>query len=102
MNRAELNKLFDKLDNLRAEVPPLEKSLKACNLNGHQMSITVTVADVGTVMLTAMDRSYMQRLIRGRELIMLGVKKAISAKLDAKLAEILELEQSIMSAKVVP
>lgn len=100
--RSELNQLFASLDRARAEYIPLEKSLKACNLTGHQMAISVTITDVGTVSLTEMDRSYMQRLIRGRELIMLGVKKAISAKLDTKLKEIRDLEQAIMTAQVMP
>lgn len=100
--RAELNQLFDRLDKALAEVLPLRKSLKACNLTGHQMAISVTVSNVGTVLLSEMDRSYTQRLIRGRELIMLGVKKAITAKLDAKLEEIRDLEQAILSAKVIP
>lgn len=102
MNFAELTQLFSRLEAARAEARPLLKSLKACNLTGHQMAISVTITDVGTVNLTEMDRSYLQRLIRGRELIMLGVKKAISAKLDAKRLEIIELENAIKSAQVMP
>lgn len=102
MKRAELTLLFTQLDRARAEISPLLKSLQACNLTGHQMTISLNVADVGTIALSEMDRGYMQRLIRGRELIMLGVKKALSAKVDEKRDEIRALEHAIRTAQVTP
>lgn len=102
MKLAELTLLFSRLEKARAAAKPLLASLKACNLTGHQMAISLNVADVGTIPLSYMDNHYMQRLVRGRELIMLGVKKNLNAQLDALRVEIIELETAIKAARVTP
>lgn len=100
MSIDELKKLCDRLEAERKTLAEHRKRLNRCNLDGHQEGISLNVRDLGTVALSEMDHCYAQRLIRGREMIMLGVKKALSAMVDAQADRVAALERAIGEARV--
>lgn len=102
MTLTELKNLVERLGSRGEELQRLRAAFQACQLSGHQKSISVQIDGVGSIALTEMDNAYAQRLIRGREIILLGVKKAIAAQIDAKVKTLRELEEEIASARVIP
>lgn len=102
MSIDELKALCDQLETARKLLAEHEKRLSLCQLSGHQEAISVSVGGIGSVALTSMDRGYMQRLIRGREMIMLGVKKCLAELVEAQRAKVRELESAIAESRVDP
>jgi hypothetical protein len=102
MSIDELKKLCDKLDAERKTLSAHRSRLAMCDLSGHQRGITLNIRDLGSIELSEMDRGYAERLIRGREMIMLGVKKALRAMVDAQAEKVATLERAIADARVSP
>lgn len=99
MSIDQLKKLCDQLESARKLLAEQEARLSACTL-GHQQQITVNIEGLGAVALTEFDHRYMSRLIRGREMIMLGVKKALAAMVEAQAERVANLERAISEAQV--
>lgn len=104
MSIAELKELCESLQKEREVLERLSVALSACQLSGHQHQITVNISGVGSVPLTYSDRStgWGERLIRGNEITMLGVKKALGARVDMQSAVVASLECRIAQARVTP
>lgn len=101
MTTNEIIALCQQLKKERAILVEMKSKLAMCRLSGHQNSIKVLIGDGAiAVNVTEMDRGYSQSLIRGREMILLGVKKAISAVVDEQQSIVLSIESEINSAKV--
>ncbi len=104
MSIDELQALCVSLKAERTRLEELNVKLRACNLNGHQRQISVNISDLGNVALTdcARDTGYRSQVIRGREMILLGVKKALAALVDQQAATVARIEQQIADARVSP
>lgn len=101
MTTNEIIALCQQLNKERAILVEMKSKLAMCQLSGHQNRIKVLIGDGAiAVNVTGMDRGYSQSLIRGREMILLGVKKAISAVVDEQQSIVLSIESEINSAKV--
>lgn len=102
MNIDEIKSLCDKLVKEREELVKLKTKLAMCNLSGHQNNVSVTIQGVGSIYLTEVSRDtgYAARLIRGREMIMLGVKKSLSYMVDQQSDVVKLLEDKISNAKI--
>lgn len=64
------------------------------NAGSHQSEISIRCGDV-VVSVTEMDRGYMQSIIRGREMIALGIKKVLNAKVDEAQDKVKRIEEEI-------
>jgi hypothetical protein len=95
MNTEKIRALTTALDDEMAKLADLRKKAALLTLNGHQESITVTVNGKVSLGVTTMDRSYAQRCIRGREMILLGVKLAMSALIEDQEAVVKAARQAI-------
>ena len=104
MSIDDLKKLCDDLRSAKSALEALQVKLSACSLNGHQRNISVDITDLGGLRLTECDRNtgYTSRCIRGREMILLGVKKVISALVDEQKQRVTELERQIAEARITP
>ena len=102
MSIDELKKLCDRLAAAKAELEKLEHKQSLCKLSGHQVPISVRVHGEIDVAVSHMDRSYMQSVIRGREMILLGVKKVINGLIDQQRAHVADLEEKISNARIAP
>lgn len=104
MSIEELKALCDQLEVQRKQLAKLQEMLGACKLSGHQHEITLHVSGVGSLPMSYLDRStgYASRIIRGREIALLGVKKAVAAMVDAQASIVHALEQEIANARVSP
>ena len=102
MNINELKALCDRLATERAELGKLKMKLSACNLSGHQHDISINVSGIGSVQLTAITREtgYAASLIRGREMIMLGVKKILLEAVEQQSAIVAATKQKIADARI--
>ena len=102
MSIEELKKLCDCLAVERAELENLRKKLAACKLSGHQHDIGVSISGVGNTALTSMSREtgWAARVISGREMILLGVKKVLAALVDDQAELVRKIEQQIADARV--
>lgn len=102
MTIEELKALCDRLKVARDSLDELKRRHAACTLSGHQNNITVEITNVGKVGVTYCDYStgYASRVIQGREMILLGVKKALAAMIDERAETVRQLEQQIADARV--
>lgn len=101
MTTNEIIELCQRLKKEREALSEMKKKLAACNLSGHQNRIKVLIGDGSiAVNVTEMNRGYSESLIRGREMILLGVKKAIQAAVDEQESLVSRIEEAINSAKV--
>lgn len=101
MTTNEIIELCQRLKKEREALSEMKKKLAACNLSGHQKRIKVLIGDGSiAVNVTEMNRGYSESLIRGREMILLGVKKAIQAAVDEQESLVSRIEEAINSAKV--
>ena len=98
MNTENIRELTKQLDIEIARLTSLKKQFISLTLNGHQESITVTIKDKVQLAVTAMDRGYAQRCIRGREMILLGVKKAMAAMIEEQEWVVEEAKQAVRKA----
>ena len=101
MTTNEIIELCKRLKKEREALSEMKKKLASCNLSGHQNKIKVLIGDGSiTVNVTETNRGYSESLIRGREMILLGVKKAIQAAVDEQESLVSRIEEAINSAKV--
>jgi len=98
----ELKTLCDQLVLARNGLADVEKRLEACDLRMHYADMTITITDLGTFSITKLDRGYLPQVVRGREMILLGIKKVLAAEADARRDRVAELEQAIAGARVKP
>lgn len=92
MNLKDVEKAFNALEAARAHLKTLRENRDKINLNVRsQDRITVFVNNVG-IELTVFDRNYTSVLLRGREMIALGVAKALNEMIDAAVARVAEHE----------
>ena len=101
MHTGGLVELCKNLDAEREKLELFKTRLASCELNGHQSEITVTVGNAKMQLkVTELDRGYASRVIRGREIILLGVKKTIAAMVDDQTRVVKDLETQINEACV--
>ena len=100
MTIEQIKGLCDKLAAERKTLAGHRERLANCSLSGHQNDISIYINGLGKIELSEMDRGYSQRLIRGREMIMLGVKKTLSAMVDAQADRVAALELAINESRV--
>lgn len=102
MHTGGLMELCKNLDAEREKLELFKTRLASCELNGHQSEITVTVGNAKMQLKVAeLDiRNYASRVIRGREIILLGVKKTIAAMVDDQTRVVKDLETQINEACV--
>lgn len=98
MNTENIRKLTELLDAEVASLARLKSQASLLTLNGHQESITVSVKDKVTLSVTAMDRGYAQRCIKGREMILLGIKKAMAAMIEEQEFAVEQAKQALRDA----
>ena len=101
MGTSNIMKMCEKLDAEREKLELFKTRLASCELNGHQAEITVTEGNAKMQLkVTELDRGYASRVIRGREIILLGVKKTIAAMVDDQTRVVKDLETQINEACV--
>ena len=102
MKAEDIVGLCKNLEKENAVLIQLKTALGSCNLSGHQNAISVNIQGVGNIDLTYNDRStgWAERLIRGNEMIMLGVKKGLAWRVEKQLAIVKRIEDQIAHAKV--
>lgn len=101
MHTGGLMELCKNLDAEREKLELFKTRLASCELNGYQSEITVTVGNAKMQLkVTELDRGYASRVIRGREIILLGVKKTIAAMVDDQTRVVKDLETQINEACV--
>lgn len=102
MTTNEIIELCQRLKKEREALSEMKKKLVACNLSGHQNRIKVLIGDgsIAVNVTETTNRGYSESLIRGREMILLGVKKAIQAAVDEQESLVSRIEEAINSAKV--
>lgn len=98
----QLKGLCDRLKVEREALAKRQQMFSACRLSGHQHEVTVSISGVGSLQLSSISREsgYASIVIRGREIILLGVKKAIAAEVDKQAELVCKLEQQIADAVV--
>lgn len=98
----EIKDLCDRLQVERKRLKELTDFLSKCDLNGHQENITVSVSGVGSIGITYCDRStrYASAVISGRQMILLGIKKALAAMVDEQDQRVMAISIEIDNARV--
>lgn len=100
MGTSDIMKMCEKLNAEREKLELFKTRLASCELNGHQSEITVTVGNAKMQLrVTELDRGYASRAIRGREIILLGIKKTIAAMVDDQTQIVKDLETQINEAR---
>lgn len=95
MDTAKLVKLSQALEAARAGLAEALKARSIVDSAGHhQSSISIRCGDI-KLDVTEMDRCYMQSIIRGREMIALGIKKVLNAKVDEAQGKVKRIESEI-------
>lgn len=92
--REKIENAMKAVESWEKRLSELQKMYECCGLSGHQNSISVSVDKVGSFPITEITREsgYSAVLVRGREMILLGVKKALAQMID-------EAEQNVRLAK---
>lgn len=99
MDTKAIRQWTEVLDKKRQQLDELKQEASLLTLSGNQDQIRVTVGTKGrSIAVSEMGRDWAQHLIRGREMILLGVKKAYAAMIAEAEAEILEVERKIAEA----
>jgi hypothetical protein len=90
------------LDQEKAKLMDMQTRLSYCTLSGHQRDITIGITDLGNIAVTEMHRGtgYSAKVIRGREMILLGVKKVLVAMVEQRAAVVADIERQIAEARV--
>lgn len=88
--------IAEQIKKQRELVVKLEQALSTMQLSGHQTPITLKIGDLAFP-LTELSREtgYAATLIRGREMMMLGAKKAMRATADEAFAVLARLERQL-------
>lgn len=88
--------LLDKLQSAQDELSKLLSEERVLTLDGHQDGISVNTGKGSrTISVTYMDRSYSQRVIHGREMILLGIKKVYRAAIEDQKAKVHAIQLQI-------
>lgn len=82
MSLFELNKESERLARLEAELADYKKARLALDFKGHQSPVTVNINGCVSIIVTEMNRGYMQVPKRGMDMIVLGAKKLYNAKIN--------------------
>lgn len=98
MNTEKIRDLTKVLDAEKAKLAALKAQASMLTLSGHQNQISVTIQDKVQLAVTAMDRGWHQRCIRGREMILLGVKKAMAAMIEEQEFAVEKAKQDLCNA----
>ena len=95
MDTQKIVRLSQALEAARAGLAEAIKARSIVDSAGHhQTSISIRCGDI-TLSVTEMDRCYMQSVIRGREMIALGIKKVLNAKIDEAQDKVKRIEAEI-------
>lgn len=96
MNTAVITDLCKQLDKARAHLEAAKAARAALNLNDHQETLRV-VCGKASIEVSYLDRdtSWRSTLIRGREMILLGMQKVANAEIDRCRAEVVRIKQQI-------
>jgi hypothetical protein len=99
MDTQLIRELVADLDKNRGFLETAKADLGRMQLSGHQTSIYVMVGN-HKYDLSYLDRStgYMSELIRGREMLMLGAKKAMRAEVERLAQEVTTIERDLAGA----
>lgn len=96
MNTKAIRQMTELLDQRRKQIAELKHEASLLTLNCNQEEIRVSVGkSTRSIAVTAMGRDYMHKMIRGREMILLGVKKVYAAIIEEFESDITELEKKI-------
>ncbi|AXE31590.1 hypothetical protein DK842_17800 [Chromobacterium phragmitis] len=98
MNTADICGLLKELDAARDELKKLKEEASLLSLSGHQNQISIQVGNSSRSLAIARIESrngYASTLVRGREMILLGVKKAYAALISTQAQRVRDLEESI-------
>lgn len=98
MNTDRIRKMTIELDAAMKHAADLRREADTLRLN-HQEQIAVSVPGCHRVIHVAVnggrESGWMTRMVRGREMIMLGVKKAYAAMIEAADERVAEIEAAI-------
>ena len=99
MNTNTIRLAADKLDTARKRLDDLRNERTLLNCGGHQSEISVSVGGVRRVVVAyqSCQTGYTTKLIRGREMIMLGVIKAFDGWIQNAEREVHEAETALAS-----
>lgn len=107
MNTKEIRHYADKLDGLRKSLTDLKQERTLLNCNGHQTELSVSAGAARKVIVghSGYDTGYMTKIIRGREMILLGMIKTFDGWIAQREKEVAECEAqlaSLIGEKVKP
>lgn len=98
MNTTRIRELTKMLDEARGAARQLRNEAEALNLN-HQDVISVRIKDCARDIYVAVnggrEAGWMSQMVRGREMIMLGIKKAYTAMIEDADARVASIESEI-------
>lgn len=100
----EIRECCEMLDKERKFLTQLIAERAALDMTGHQTEVSVTF-NYGkmsvSLPVTEMDRNYMSKIIRGREMIALGAKLAFNGMIERQRQTVLCIENNLsaISAK---
>lgn len=101
MNTELIRKLTVDLDTAMKHAADLRREAGTLQLN-HQEQIAVSVPGCHRIIHVAVNgghgAGWMTRMVRGREMIMLGIKKAYAAMIEAADDRVAEIEAAIAKA----
>lgn len=99
MNTQDIRLAADNLDTMRKRLAALKDERATLNCKGHQHEISVTVGTVRRVMVASAsyETGYTTRMIRGREMIALGVIKAFDGWIDEAEREVAKATAKLSS-----
>jgi len=96
MDTNAISELCKKLEQEEKLLQELKKEASLLNLNGHQEQITVSFSGkTRAIAISDMARDYSQKVIRGREMILLGVKKAYLGIIDHQENVVVKIKEEI-------
>lgn len=101
MNTERIRKLTINRDLAAQLVSELREEASRLTLSGHQHEISVRVGrECRSISVTKIDThgNYSSRLVRGREMILLGVKKAYAVMIEAAEQRLAEIDAEIRGA----
>lgn len=96
MNTDLIRMLLADLDKAKTALETAKADLNLMSLSGHQTSISVHVGN-RSYPLSFLNREtgWMSKLIRGREMIMLGAKKGVMAEVEHLTDEVHAIERKL-------
>ena len=97
MDTIKIRHAADNLDTARKRLAVLQEERALLNCNGHQSEISVTVGTASRVLVARMgyDTGYIAKMIRGREMIALGVVKVFEGWIAEAEADVVNAESAL-------